>query len=111
WDSAQTPVLIDGVIDGRPRKLLAQANRNGHYFLLDRTNGQHILTAPYIETANWNKGLNEKGQPIHDPAKDASVPGALVSPTTDGATNWPPPSFSPDTGLFYFGSGEAYSIF
>jgi alcohol dehydrogenase (cytochrome c) len=111
WDSAQTPVLIDGVIDGRPRKLLAQANRNGHYFLLDRTNGQHIVTSEYIETANWHKGLNAKGQPIHDPAKDASVPGALVSPTTDGGTNWPPPSFSPDTGLFYFASGEAYSIF
>ena len=111
WDSAQTPVLIDGVIDGRPRKLLAQANRNGHYFLLDRTNGQHILTAPFVETGNWNKGLNDKGQPIHDPAKDASVPGALVSPTTDGGTNWPPPSFSPDTGLLYFGSGESYSIF
>ena len=44
WDAAQTPVLIDGVIDGRPRKLVAQANRNGHFFLLDRTNGEHLLT-------------------------------------------------------------------
>src|SRR5262247_2606692 len=47
WDSAQVPVLIDGQIDGRPRKLIAQAARNGYFFLLDRTNGQHILTVPY----------------------------------------------------------------
>jgi acido-empty-quinoprotein group A len=111
WDSAQTPVLIDGVIDGKPRKLLAQANRNGHFFLLDRTNGEHLLTAPLIDSMNWVKRINEKGQPEGDPAKESSVPGTLVSPTTDGATNWPPPSFSPDTGLFYVGTTRGFSIF
>ena len=80
WDAAQMPVLIDGVIDGKPRKLIAQANRNGHFFLLDRTNGKHILTAPMVDSINWDKGINEKGQPIWNPAKDASVPGTLVSP-------------------------------
>src|SRR5207244_10975971 len=103
WDAAQTPVLIDGVIDGQPRKLIAQASRNGHFFLLDRTNGKHILTTKLIDSLNWTKGLNAAGQPMHDPAKDAAVPGTLVSPDTGGATNWPPPSFSPDTGLFYVG--------
>ena len=111
WDAAQTPVLIDGVIDGRPRKLLAQANRNGHYFLLDRTNGEHLVTTPFIDSLNWVKEINAKGQPIGDPAKESSVPGTLVSPTTDGATNWPPPSFSPDTGLFYVGTTRGFSIF
>jgi acido-empty-quinoprotein group A len=104
WDAAQTPVLIDGVIDGRPRRLLAQANRNGHFFVLDRTNGQHILTTTHIDSLNWTKGLNAKGQPIPNPAKEASVAGVLVSPDTNGATNWPPPSFNPDTGLFYVGT-------
>src|SRR5438445_3104252 len=52
WDSAQTPILIDGVIDGKPRKLVAQPNRNRYFFLLDRTNGKHILTAPMIDTIN-----------------------------------------------------------
>ena len=66
WDAAQTPVLIDGVIDGQPRKLLAQASRNGHYFLLDRTNGQHILTTKLIESSNWTKEINAKGQPIRE---------------------------------------------
>ena len=55
WDAAQTPILIDGVVDGKPRKLIAQANRNGHFFLIDRTNGKHILTAPFIDSLNWTK--------------------------------------------------------
>ncbi len=106
WDAAQTPVLIDGVIDGKPRKLIAQANRNGHFFLLDRTNGQHVLTTPLIDSLNWTKGLNAKGQPMPDPAKEATCRARSCRPTTDGATNWPPPSFSPDTGLFYVGTTQ-----
>ena len=97
WDSAQVPVLIDGQIDGRPRKLVAQAARNGYYFLIDRTNGRSISTVPYVDFMNWSLGVNAKGQPINNPAKDAKVDGVLVSPGS--ATNWPPPSFSPKTGL------------
>jgi alcohol dehydrogenase (cytochrome c) len=111
WDAAQTPVLIDGVIDGKPRKLLAQANRNGHFFLLDRTNGKHILTTIHTDSVNWTKGLNANGQPIPNPAKEASVSGVLVSPDTNGATNWPPPSFNPETGLFYVGVTQSFSVF
>ena len=69
WDAIETPVLIDGEIDGQPRKLLAQASRNGYFFVLDRTNGKHILTKPFIDTVNWAKGLNANGQPIPDPAE------------------------------------------
>jgi alcohol dehydrogenase (cytochrome c) len=110
WDAAQTPILIDGEFNGRPRKLIAQASRNGHYFLLDRATGEHLLTSKHIDSLNWTKGINAKGQPAHDPAKDASVPGTLVSPDTTGATNWPPPSFSPDTGLLYFGTRQTFSV-
>jgi alcohol dehydrogenase (cytochrome c) len=111
WDAAQTPVIFDGVIDGKPRKLLAQANRNGHFFVLDRTNGKHILTSLHTDTLNWTKGLNATGQPIPNPGKEASIPGVLVSPDTNGATNWPPPSFNPDTGLFYVATVQSYSMF
>lgn len=111
WDAAQTPVLIDGMIDGKPRKLLAQANRNGYFFVLDRTNGEHILTAPMIKTMNWSKGISPTGQPIPDPDKEATIPGVLVSPATGGATNWPPPSFDPETGLFYVGTVSQFSMF
>jgi acido-empty-quinoprotein group A len=108
WDSAQVPVLIDGQINGRSRKLIAQAARNGYYFLLDRTNGQHITTVPYVDFMNWSLGVNPKGQPINNPAKDATVDGVLISPGS--ATNWPPPSFSPKTGLLYVGTSQSYSM-
>jgi alcohol dehydrogenase (cytochrome c) len=111
WDAVEMPVLIDGTIDGKPRKLLAQASRNGYYFLLDRTNGEHLVTKPFIDTLNWAKGLNAKGQPIPDPAKYPSTDGVLVSPNSSGATNWPAPSFDPKTGLFYVSSNRAYSMY
>jgi acido-empty-quinoprotein group A len=111
WDAAETPVLIDGVIDGKPRKLLAQASRNGYYFLLDRTNGKHIVTKPFIDTLNWASHINANGQPIPDPVKYPTVDGVLVSPSSGGGTNWPSPSFSPVTNLLYVGSATNYSMF
>jgi alcohol dehydrogenase (cytochrome c) len=111
WDAVQTPVLIDGVIDGRPRKLLAQASRNGYFFVLDRTNGSHIFTEPYISSVNWSKGINAKGQPVPNPDKEPTTDGVLVSPAEGGGTNWPAPSFSPATGLFYVGTTSGYALY
>jgi alcohol dehydrogenase (cytochrome c) len=111
WDATQTPILIDGTWNGQPRKLIAQASRNGYFFLLDRTNGQHLLTSKLIDTMNWSKGINAKGQPIPDPAKESAIDGVLVSPNSSGATNWPAPSFDPETGLFYVGTNETFSEF
>jgi len=110
WDAVQTPVLIDGTIDGKPRKLLAQASRNGYFFLLDRTNGKNILSKPY-GPINWSSGLDAKGQPIGNPAKYPHTEGTLVMPAAGGITNWPPPAFSPQTGLFYVGTTDSYSMF
>lgn len=111
WDATQTPVLIDDVVNGQARKLLAQANRTGLFFLLDRTNGKNIVTKPYVESINWFQGVDAKGQPIRDPQKDPAVAGVLVSPGSSGVTNWPTPSFSPDTGLFYVGTSQSFSLF
>jgi acido-empty-quinoprotein group A len=111
WDAAQTPVLIDGEFNGQPRKMLAQASRNGYFFLLDRTNGKNLATSPMIETMNWSLGIDAKGQPIPNPAKEATVDGVLVSPNSGGATNWPSPSFDPETGLLYVGTSETFSVF
>ena len=110
WDAIQTTVLIDGTIDGKPRKLVAQASRNGYFFVLDRTTGKNILTTEFVKT-NWAKGLDAKGQPIPNPAKEPQTDGALVSPNQGGAANWPPPSFSPQTGLFYINASRAFSIY
>ncbi len=53
WDSAQTPILIDGTINGKPRKLVSTAARNGYFFTVDRVTGEHVVTAKYGETTNW----------------------------------------------------------
>jgi alcohol dehydrogenase (cytochrome c) len=110
WDAVQTPVLFDGMIDGKPRKLVAQASRNGYFFVLDRTNGKEIVSTPYMDI-NWSKGLDKRGQPIGNPEKYPKTDGTLVMPAAGGTTNWPPPSFSPQTGLFYVSTQESYSMF
>jgi alcohol dehydrogenase (cytochrome c) len=110
WDAVQTPVLFDGVIDGKPRKLLAQASRNGYFFLLDRVTGKNLLSVPY-NTINWSKGVDSRGEPIPDASKEPKPDGTLVTPASDGATNWPPPSFDPETGLFYVSTAQSYSVF
>lgn len=110
WDAIQTPVLIDGTIDGKPRKLVAQASRNGFFFVLDRETGKNISSTKFAK-ANWSKGFDAKGQPIPDPAKMPQTDGALVAPNQAGAANWPPPSFSPKTGLFYINATNAYSVY
>jgi acido-empty-quinoprotein group A len=111
WDAVQTPVLIDGEFQGKPRKMLAQASRNGYYFLLDRANGEHLVTAPFIETLNWTEKIDPSGQPRRNPAKDATIDGVLVSPASGGATNWPVPSYNPETKLFYVSTSQTYSMF
>lgn len=111
WDSTETPILVDGEFNSKPRKMVLHASRNGYYFTLDRVTGEHLVTSAYSDTVNWTKGLNENGQPVRNPAKDSTVPGSLVSPDSSGATNWPPPAYSPDTGLFYVPSSDPFSMF
>jgi len=110
WDAVQTPVVLDDEYKGVHRKLLAQASRNGYYFLLDRSTGEHIVTAPFIAT-NWAKGIDGRGEPIPNSAKEPKPDGSLVSPGSDGAANWMAPSFDPDTKLFYVSARRLWSLF
>ncbi|MBO0797687.1 MAG: acido-empty-quinoprotein group A [Blastocatellia bacterium] len=110
WDNVETPVLFDAVIDGQPRKLLAQAARAGWFFVLDRTNGKNLVSKPYTGTGNWALGVDEKGQPIPNPAKEPTVDGTMIDMPAMGATNWPPPSYSPLTELFYFNGLQGYGL-
>jgi len=110
WDATQTPVLFDGEFKAKQRKLIAQASRNGFFFVLDRTNGEHLLTTPFIKS-NWSSGINAKGQPIPDPKKEPTRNGTLVSPSSNGASNWFAPSFDPAAGLFYVVTSQSYSVF
>lgn len=110
WDNVETPVLFDAVIDGKPRKLLAQGARCGWFFVLDRTNGKNLVSKPFAGTGNWAKGVDAKGQPIPDPAKEPKVDGSMIDMPAMGATNWPPPSYDPQTELFYLNGTEGYGM-
>lgn len=109
WDNVETPVLFDGLVDGKPRKLLAQAARNGFFFVLDRTNGKNVVSRPYVPL-NWAKGVDSKGQPIPDPAKEPMADGTLLTIPGGGGTNWLPPSYDPQTQLFYVNATRGYSL-
>ena len=111
WDSAQTPILVDAPIDGKMRKLVSTAARNGYFFTLDRVTGEHLVTSKYGLLTNWVKSVAKNGSLRRDPVKDPSIGGALVSPTASGTINWEPPAYSPDTGLFYVPERNGFSIF
>ena len=102
WDAAQVPVLVDMQWQGQPRKLMLWANRNGLFYVLDRTTGQFLSGKPFVEV-NWMSGLDEKGRPIRVPGK-ISGEKTLILP--GDATNWYSPSYSRRTGLFYVSSWE-----
>jgi alcohol dehydrogenase (cytochrome c) len=70
-----------------------------------------LLTVPYADTLNWATGLDKTGRPVRNPDKDAAPGGVLVSPDSDGIVNWQPPTYDPQTGLFYVAIDEVYSEF
>jgi alcohol dehydrogenase (cytochrome c) len=111
YDSAQTPILVDGMFNGKMRKLVLTASRNGYYFTLDRVTGERLVTSKYGLFTNWAKGLTKSGGPQRDVEKDATIGGSLVSPTSDGTTNWEPATYSPDTELLYVAEDNEFSIF
>ena len=106
WDSTQVPVLLDATFGGRPRKLLLHPNRNGFYYVLDRTNGEFLLGRPYAKQT-WAKEIDSKGRPVLLPGQEPTPDGNdRVWPGVDGANNWMSPSYNPLTKLLYVSSRE-----
>jgi alcohol dehydrogenase (cytochrome c) len=110
WDANQIPVLIDAEFGGRQRKLLAMANRNAFYYVLDRETGEFLVGTPYAKQT-WAEGLDENGRPIVIPGTEPSEEGTLVWPSLQGATNWFSPSYSPQTELFYVPTREMGAVY
>jgi alcohol dehydrogenase (cytochrome c) len=106
WDSNQDMLLVDRAYKGQPRKLLMHADRNGHFYLLDRTNGAFLSGTPFVRQT-WNSGFDAKGRPIPTPGSDASPEGSVVGPTIGGATNFQAPSYSPATGWMYLAYSDS----
>jgi alcohol dehydrogenase (cytochrome c) len=100
WDSVQPMLLVDEQWEGRPRKLLLHGDRNGFFFVLDRTDGELLLAKPF-STVNWATGYGKDGRPILTEHFDSTLEGALVCPGVGGGANWPAASYDPITKLFY----------
>jgi len=111
WDANQTPILVDTEWQGKDRKLLLHANRNGFFYVLDRTNGKVLRAEPFVEKMTWAEGIGEDGRPILVPGKRPTYAGNVVCPGLAGATNWPSKAYSPETGLYYVQATEYCNTF
>jgi PQQ-dependent dehydrogenase (methanol/ethanol family) len=100
YDSVQQLMLLDLNIQGRERKVITQASKNGFFWVLDRVTGEFISGAPYVKTT-WALGLDAKGRPIVNPAAYYDSDPISLFPTGGGAHNWSPMSYSPATGWVY----------
>jgi len=107
WDytATQSIVLADLAIDGRPRKVLMQAPKNGFFYVLDRATGEFLSARPFAKVS-WASGVDARGRPIETPEADYRGAGRWLSPGVFGAHNWHPMSFHPGTGLVYLPAQE-----
>ena len=111
WDSTETSVLIDAAWQGQPRKLMLHADRNGFFYVFDRTNGKLLLAKQFVKNLTWASGIGPDGRPIKLPNQEPAEVGTKVCPSQDGATNWFSPSFNPSTGLYYVQTFEKCSVY
>jgi len=100
WDANQIPVLIDAEFNGSERKIVALANRNAFFYLLDRETGEYLHGSEYSKQT-WAAGIDETGRPIVLPDTEPTEEGNLIWPSLQGATNWFSPSYNPDTEQFF----------
>jgi acido-empty-quinoprotein group A len=107
FDNTTAPILFDRVVDGKPRKLLSQAARNGFFVTLDRVTGKYLVVKPYVPL-DFSSGLSPQGEPIPIPDKDPQVGGSI---NIVSATNWPAPAYNPKTGFVYVNSVEGNAVY
>jgi quinohemoprotein ethanol dehydrogenase len=113
WDytCTQSIVQADLTIDGKPRKVLMQAPKNGFFYVIDRTNGQFISAKNHVPVT-WTNGIDPvTGRPTMNPEAHYGTDPVLVAPGPGGAHNWFPMAFSPETGLAYFPQYEHWFVY
>ncbi|MDB6043079.1 MAG: Pyrrolo-quinoline quinone [Gammaproteobacteria bacterium] len=111
FDAMAPPSLIDATWQGKPRKLMVQANRNGFLYVLDRTNGKFLLGRAYTKRLTWATGLTPEGRPLVASGHDATYEGRLSCPWLNGASNWYSASWNPLTSLYYVQTNDKCGIF
>jgi len=100
WDANQIPILLDAKFEGHDRQMLALANRNAFFYLLDRESGEFLHGSEYSKQT-WASGLDANGRPLALPGSEPSEEGTLVWPSLQGATNWFSPAYNPLTQQFF----------
>ena len=110
YDANETPVLVDKEENGTVRHLLVQADRNGFFYVLDRTTGKFLRATPFVDKINWATGIDASGRPILS-GRIPTAKGTYICPGVVGATNWFAPSYNPGTGLFYVMAVEGCNLY
>ncbi len=111
WDATQIPILLDAEFRGQPRKLMLWPNRNGFFYVLDRSNGEFLLGKAYVKQT-WAEGIDDHGRPIEIPGHEPTPDGiSHIWPGVDGASNWMSHSYSPITQLLYVFAREERRVF
>ena len=111
WDATEPLVLVDTKFRGQDRKLLMQANRNGFFYILDRTDGKLLLGEPFVKKLTWASGIGADGRPKLMAGNQPTLLGTKTCPAVRGATNWYSTSFSPLTNMFYVMAVEDCTIY
>jgi PQQ-dependent dehydrogenase (methanol/ethanol family) len=111
WDGQQTPMVVNTRYRGKDRKLLIQANRNGFFYVFDRTNGELLLAEKFVDKLTWASGIGKDGRPILLPGAEPTREGTKACPSVLGGTNWMSTAFNPSTRLFYVMALEACGIY
>jgi alcohol dehydrogenase (cytochrome c) len=109
-DAAQTPVLVDLMINDVVRKVICWPNRNGFYYVLDRITGEFLAGVPFVEL-DWAQGLTDAGRPILSNIAKVSTAGRRTKPGIDGATNWQNSAFDQRRGSIFVPAAENSSVF
>lgn len=111
YDGTNELVLADLPIAGRSSKVLMQANRNGFFYVLDRTNGKLLSAHQFGKKVNWASGIDMKtGRPIDTPMTatvrktEQATDFVEVWPSAFGGKNWMPMSYDPGRKLAFFNS-------
>ena len=110
WDANQIPILLDAEFNDEERKIVALANRNAFFYLLDRETGEFLHGNEYSKQT-WASGLDEAGRPIVLPGTDPTYDGNLIWPSLQGATNWFSPSYHPETEQFFVATRLMGSVY
>jgi quinohemoprotein ethanol dehydrogenase len=110
FDSTQKLVLADVDLDGRRRHVIMQADKNGYYYVLDRSSGALLSASPFAYVS-WARGIDPKsGRPIVDPSAEYVRGPALVFPSEAGAHTWQPMAYDPERALTYISVQEAGNV-